>query len=137
MRQFNQQRVVMTLVIVTLIVILDGIWLSSASESIYMPVLTLIQGQRPNILSRLPAAILTWFLVALGIQFYVLDLSTNQTELIKNSFWFGLISYGIYNLTTYITMNQYNLKVAAIDTTWGIVLSILVSFFASRIKNYI
>ncbi len=129
---FDWKRLVL---ITVLVMIIDSLWLQLTSESVYMPVLTRIQGQRPNMGARWPAALACWILLAIGIQFYVLDQSVNLTEIMKNSFWFGLIVYGVYNLTTYLTMNQYDLKVAMIDTTWGIVLSLLVSALTFIIVN--
>jgi uncharacterized membrane protein len=113
--------------IAILIMVFDMLWLRLSSESVYLPILTQIQGQPPNLGARWPAALICWILMAIGIQFYVLDQSTNLTEILKNGFLFGLIVYGIYNLTTYITFTQYNLTTSAIDTTWGIILCMIVS----------
>ena len=36
---------------------------------------------------------------------------------------FGLIGYGIYDLTNYATLTNYTLRMTAVDMAWGCVLS--------------
>ncbi|MBD3279289.1 MAG: DUF2177 family protein [Candidatus Pacebacteria bacterium] len=77
---------------------------------------------------RWPAAIAAYLLLALGITWFVLP-KTGQQKLV-NFFWgagFGLIVYGVYDLTNYATLKNFTLKMLMVDMLWGAVVCGLVT----------
>lgn len=67
-----------------------------------------------------PAAILTYILLILGISFLALPQADgNKLVALFYGSLFGLISYGVYDLTNYATLTNWPLKLLVIDMLWG------------------
>ena len=73
---------------------------------------------------------LVYFLMSLGLYYFVIKNSINYKKTLFEAFIFGIILYGVYNGTNYITIQKYNYNVAIIDTIWGgILLSIVTAIY--------
>jgi uncharacterized membrane protein len=61
----------------------------------------------------------------LGLIFFVVN--PNQNNTLLNVFligaFFGLVTYGTYDLTVYASMNIFSLKLVVADILWGMFLS--------------
>ena len=61
----------------------------------------------------------------LGLIFFVVN--PNQNNTLVNVFligaFFGLVTYGTYDLTIYASMNLFSLKLVVADILWGMFLS--------------
>ena len=75
-------------------------------------------------LKVLPALIF-YVVFLLGLIFFVI--SPNQNNTLLNVFligaFFGLVTYGTYDLTVYASMNIFSLKLVIADILWGMFLS--------------
>jgi uncharacterized membrane protein len=78
-------------------------------------------------------AILSWVFIAIGLVLFVLSRNIPRMEKIKLGLLFGLISYGIYNMTNLATLDVWNWKVAIVDTIWGGVLCALTVYLITFI----
>jgi hypothetical protein len=73
---------------------------------------------------------LVYFLMSLGLYYFVIKNSINYKKTLFEAFIFGIILYGVYNGTNHITIQKYNYNVAIIDTIWGgILLSIVTAIY--------
>jgi len=79
---------------------------------------------------KIISAILCYLIVGGGI--YYFSVKENST---LNALVLGLVVYGVYNTTNYATLNNYSLKVAAIDTLWGTTLFTIIGFVIIKIFN--
>lgn len=73
---------------------------------------------------RLAPALLLYPLMVLGLQLLVLPRAA-AGHLAGAALWggfYGLVGYGIYDLTNYATLAQYSLRMTVVDMTWGVVL---------------
>jgi len=74
---------------------------------------------------KVPPALLFYVIFLLGLIFFVVN--PNQNNTLVNVFligaFFGLVTYGTYDLTVYASMNIFSLKLVVADILWGMFLS--------------
>ena len=74
---------------------------------------------------KIPPALLFYVIFLLGLIFFVVN--PNQDNTLLNVFligaFFGLVTYGTYDLTVYASMNIFSLKLVVADLLWGMFLS--------------
>ena len=74
---------------------------------------------------KIPPALLFYVIFLLGLIFFVIN--PNQDNTLLNVFligaFFGLVTYGTYDLTVYASMNIFSLKLVIADILWGMFLS--------------
>ena len=74
---------------------------------------------------KIPPALLFYVIFLLGLIFFVVN--PNQDNTLLNVFligaFFGLVTYGTYDLTVYASLNIFSLKLVVADILWGMFLS--------------
>ena len=74
---------------------------------------------------KVPPALIFYVIFLLGLTFFVIN--PNQNNTLINVFligaFFGLVTYGTYDLTVYASMNIFSLKLVIADILWGMFLS--------------
>ena len=74
---------------------------------------------------KIPPALLFYVIFLLGLIFFVVN--PNQDNTLLNVFligaFFGLVTYGTYDLTVYASMNIFSLKLVVADILWGMFIS--------------
>ena len=74
---------------------------------------------------KITPALLFYLIILLGLIFFVVN--PNQDNTLLNVFligaFFGLVTYGTYDLTVYASMNIFSLKLVVADILWGMFLS--------------
>ena len=74
---------------------------------------------------KVPPALIFYVVFLLGLIFFVIN--PNQNNTLLNVFligaFFGLVTYGTYDLTVYASMNIFSLKLVIADILWGMLLS--------------
>ena len=87
--------------------------------------------QNENMVIKMQYALITYFLIPLGLLFFVYP-RIDKKSWIKSSlifgFMFGIIAYGIFDFTNLSLFKKYPLKLAIIDTIWGGILCASVVF---------
>ncbi len=94
--------------------IIDFAWLGLAAKKFYDQAFAVFDRT-----IRWPAALGAYVLLILGINMFVLPRVTNLTEAIVYGGLFGLVVYGVYDLTNYATLADWALKTAIVDMVWG------------------
>lgn len=74
-------------------------------------------------------AALCYVLMAIGLQYF----AVNQHSFL-NAILLGAVIFGVYNTTNLSTLNNYEIKTAAIDTAWGTVLYGIVYLIVSLLS---
>ncbi len=113
------------------LVALDFLWLGTVASSFYStrigPHLNLVEG----VMQAKPfSAVLTWILIVLGIELFVLPrakvVAAGATNARPGSraaaSWgalFGFVAYGIYELTNHALFHSWPLEVVIVDMAWG------------------
>ena len=74
---------------------------------------------------KIPPALIFYVVFLLGLIFFVIN--PNQSNTLLNVFligaFFGLVTYGTYDLTVYASMNIFSLKLVIADILWGMFLT--------------
>ncbi len=99
--------------------IIDVFWIYFVATPMYkQEVASLMQ-------LKVPPAILFYIIFLLGLIFFVIN--PNDRNTLVNVFvigaFYGLVTYGTYDLTVYATMNIFSLKLVVADILWGMFLS--------------
>jgi uncharacterized membrane protein len=103
-------------------VAVDMLWIGVVANAFYKRELgTLARKVGDSFDPRLAPAVLLYVLVVTGLLVFVLP-RARAGAVWEAALWgalFGVIGYGVYDLTNYATMQGFPLKVAAIDMVWG------------------
>ncbi|MBY0452666.1 MAG: DUF2177 family protein, partial [Bdellovibrionaceae bacterium] len=76
------------------------------------------------------AAALVYIFLGLGVSFFVLDKKERTPlEVYLRGALFGLLTYGLYDMTNVSTLKDFTVKIAFIDMAWGAMVCGLVSLF--------
>ncbi|HUU33498.1 MAG TPA: DUF2177 family protein [Vicinamibacterales bacterium] len=105
---------------------LDLVWIGVIANQFYKRELAAIaRMDGDNFAIRLGPTLVLYPLIILGLQVFALPRATAGV-LWTSAAWgglFGLVGYGIYDLTNYATLTSYTLRMTVIDMTWGFVLA--------------
>jgi len=99
--------------------IIDVFWIYFVATPMYKQEVSSLMGL------KIPPALLFYVIFLLGLIFFVVN--PNQDNTLLNVFligaFFGLVTYGTYDLTVYASMNIFSLKLVVADILWGMFLS--------------
>jgi uncharacterized membrane protein len=110
----------MALVIVGL---LDGLWLGVVMSAFYRSQLSLIARMSGNRLAPLwTPALLVYVLLAFGIVVFVLPRTPDEAPIARGAL-FGLVVYGVYDLSNLSNLKRAPVLLTAVDIAWGAVAS--------------
>lgn len=121
-------------IILTLLIILDAIWIGVVAKNFYLNNLGHLM--RPDI--QWMAAIIFYLIYAFGILFLVILPSLKEKSLSKAILYgslLGLICYATYDLTNLATLKGWPFLVTFVDLIWGTIFTALVAtltFFIAR-----
>jgi len=99
---------------------LDGVWLGLLMTNVYRDQLSAIARLRDGRFDPVWAAVFpVYVLLAIGVVVFVLPRAADVSSAAKYGALFGLVAYGVYDLTNYSTLTQYPLAITIIDLCWG------------------
>lgn len=77
---------------------------------------------------------ISYLLLAFGIYYFaVKDTNIEMNQRLLRAALLGLVIYGIYNTTNLATIKEFGIKEAVVDTVWGTVLSIIITYTSVKI----
>ena len=121
----------MSIIISTLVIlILDYLYLSTVSSK-YSNMLAKIQGSPLKM--KLSGAILCYILLVFIIKYFII----NNKKSIKEAFLLGFVIYGVYELTNYAIINDWEIWAVITDTLWGGILFASTTYLTYKILDYI
>ena len=118
-------------------VALDFVWLGLVANGFYrreLGPLLRMNGERLD--PRLVPAILLYTLLVAGLILFALP-RARPGSLLDAALWsaaFGLIAYGVYDLTNYSTLQAFPLRVTAVDMAWGAVICAVTGAVVSMVR---
>lgn len=129
------------LVCYPLLILLDLSWLGFLMRDVYarylQPFGNYVDG---SLIMNWPAALLTWALLVIGLQFFVLPLVKDEAYSSAALYGavYGLVVYGVYQLTNYAFMKDWPFNLVVIDMTWGtlvhMIMAVVLVYLQSLIK---
>jgi uncharacterized membrane protein len=100
--------------------VLDGVWLGVVMKGFYRDQLSAIARMKDGGLAPIWfAAAPVYLLLALGVAAFVIPRAGDVWSAAKYGALFGLVVYGVYDLTNYSTLTQYPLAMTIVDICWG------------------
>ncbi|MGE3275448.1 MAG: DUF2177 family protein [Vicinamibacterales bacterium] len=104
-------------------VLVDFLWIGIVANGFYKRELgDLARKAGENFDPRLAPAALLYVLVVIGLAVFVLPRARTVVEAATFGALFGLVGYGVYDLTNYATLNGFTLRMTVVDMAWGTVL---------------
>ncbi len=101
-------------------VVLDGLWLGVLMRGFYRDQLGPLARMSGGSLAPLWwAAAVVYVLLALGIVGLVASRATSPASAAGWGALFGLVVYGVYDMTNMATLRGWPLQVALVDMVWG------------------
>lgn len=101
-------------------VVLDGLWLGVFMTDFYVSRLQPIARITDGRLTPLwPAAAAVYVLLSVGISVFVTPRSETIWQAAAFGLAFGLVVYGVYDLTNYSTIERWTAALMVTDIAWG------------------
>ena len=118
-------------------IILDGIWLGLVMTDFYrtqlLPIGRIVNGTFAPVWS---AAALVYVLLGVGVSVFVVPRVNDVGSAAALGALFGLVVYGVYDLTNLSTLTNWPVRLTIADMAWGAVacagVSVAVFSFGSR-----
>ena len=101
-------------------VILDGIWLGLVMKDFYRTQLSPIGRFAGDSFAPIwPVAALVYVLLGIGVAVFVVPRAAGVQSAALFGALFGLVVYGVYDLTNYSTLARWPALVTVADIAWG------------------
>lgn len=105
---------------------LDLVWIGLLANRFYKRELAAIaRMDGDDFAIRIAPAVVLYPLIILGLQVFALPKAAGG-DVAGAALWgglFGVIAYGVYDLTNFATLTDYSLRMTVVDMCWGFVLS--------------
>jgi uncharacterized membrane protein len=85
------------------------------------------------------AAVIVYILIPLGIVLFALPRVSYDDLTSTSLFWgfvYGLILYGIYDMTNYSLVSKWSLRMSIVDILWGGVLNAVMTYAAANFDRW-
>lgn len=130
------------LILVPVVLVLDLIWLGIVMKGFYAQEMgELMRRNGEAFAPRWGAAFLVYLLIPAGLVFFVRPLLIEHAAAWQAFAWgaaFGLVLYGVYDLTNLAVLEKWTVKLTIADMAWGGVLcgtsSLLMQFVDRWLK---
>jgi uncharacterized membrane protein len=104
--------------------VLDGLWLGLLMKTFYREQLAGIARVQDGMLAPVWSAVApVYILLAIGVAVFVIPRAPDVWSAAKYGALFGLIVYGVYDLTNFSTLARYSPLLTLVDMSWGVVAS--------------
>jgi uncharacterized membrane protein len=119
---------------------LDAVWLGMLMSDFYKGELgSLARRQGDSLNPILWAVVAVYLILPLGIIWFVLPRVSEASPVLSAALWgliFGVITYGIYDLTNYATLDKWSLRYVVVDMAWGGTICALATITASILDRW-
>ncbi len=116
--------IILYVITILTFVIIDALWIGLVARPLYDQYM----GQLLVTNIRWLPAIIFYLMFVFGLVVFVLKPAIkdkNYSLTLKRALLYGLVTYGTYDLTSYITIDGFSLMIVVTDILWGITLTTL------------
>ena len=127
-----RQNIVATIVLL----VLDILWVTLYMNKAYKKQVQDIQGTEMK--GRVYLGAIAYVLMVVGLNLFVLPNIRKGYELIdslKYGATFGLVVYGIYDMTAGAVFKEWDLKLATVDIIWGSFVFFISAYVGTKLGN--
>jgi uncharacterized membrane protein len=127
------------LIVLPIFLLVDYLWLGVIMSGFYKGQLgDMARRAGSSLTPNIWAAVIVYLLIPLGIILFVLPRAATggfpQSPLLWG-FLFGIVLYGVYDMTNYSILKAWPLKLALVDILWGGVLNASMSLVAALVDR--
>jgi uncharacterized membrane protein len=119
----------------------DVVWIAVLMKSFYLGELgDIARREGGNLTPRWGAAILVYVVIPAGLILFVRPLLAGDDRLaaaFTHGALFGLILYGLYDLTNLATLEKWTLRMTVVDMAWGTALCGMMSVVMTFIDRWL
>src|SRR5262245_54196926 len=102
--------------------VLDGLWFGALMSGFYRRELSALARMKDGQLDPVWSAVApVYVLLALGVAVFVVPRAPDVWAAARYGALFGLIVYGVFDLTNFSTLANYSPTLTLIDMSWGVV----------------
>lgn len=113
------------LAILAVFILLDFVWIGFVAKGFYKTEISkFYDSDKINFI----AGFLVYLLLAIGIYFFVGSVNYTTSKTILMAALFGLVVYGVYDLTNKTIIQEYSLKLIIVDILWGMISCSIVAY---------
>ena len=120
---------------------IDFLWLGVIMSKFYKDELgTLARKSGDSLTPVVWAAGLVYLLIPLGIVLFVLPRVSPDSIVPTAIFWgfiYGIILYGVYDMTNYSLLENWTLRMTVVDIIWGGTLNALMTCIAAFLNRWL
>jgi uncharacterized membrane protein len=128
-------------IILPFFLILDLVWLGVVMKTFYSEELgELARRQGMSIAPRWGAAILVYLLIPVGLVVFVrplLGVNATTWQAIGWGALYGLVLYGVYDLTNLAVLEKWTVRMTLADIAWGCILCGTMSAIMRLVENWL
>jgi len=111
--------------------LLDSVWLGLIMSTFYKTQLSLLARMSGNKLAPLwGPAMVVYVLLAVGIVAFVIPRNGADASMARGAL-FGLVVYGVYDLTNLSTLRGWPIVLTAVDIAWGAAASAITTWIVA------
>jgi uncharacterized membrane protein len=119
---------------------IDFLWLGIIMSKFYKDELGVLARLRNGSLKPvLWAAGIVYILIPLGIVLFALP-RVSQDDLASTSlFWgfiYGIVLYGVYDMTNYSLVSKWSLRMSIVDILWGGAINAVITYIAAALNRW-
>ena len=116
---------------------IDYIWLSNMANFYVARYGDLARLENGQLKVLYFPAIVVYFLLALGLVFFVVPRSERLGQAVLSGALLGFVIYGVYDMTNMATLRNYTWTLSLVDMTWGTVLNAIAAIAIYLLRDKI
>lgn len=128
------------LALVPIFFLIDYLWLGNIMSRFYLAELGEMAREKNGAFAPVVwAAAIVYVLIPLGIVLFVLPGLPAENFILPalaKGFLFGIVLYGVYDMTNYSLLNSWSLKLTAVDILWGGFVNSVASLIGKFLDNW-
>jgi len=128
------------LALVPIFFLIDYLWLGNIMSRFYLGELGDMAREKNGAFAPVVwAAMLVYVLIPLGIVYFVLPGLPDEHFILAalgRGFFFGIVLYGVYDMTNYSLLNSWSLKLTAVDILWGGFINSTATLIGKYLDNF-
>lgn len=121
--------------ILPIFLVIDYLWLGIVMSKFYKDELGILARMSNGALTPvLWAAGIVYILIPLGVVLFALPRVSQEHTLSSALFWgfiYGIVLYGVYDMTNYSLVNRWPLRMSMVDIVWGGTINAIVTYAAA------
>jgi uncharacterized membrane protein len=129
------------LIVLPAFLLLDFIWLGVLMKNYYSAELgDLARRSGESLSPRWGAAILVYVLIPAGLVAFVRPAMGADASILRAAVWgaaYGLVAYGVYDLTNLAVLEKWTVRMTVIDMAWGATICALSAAWMRGVERWL